>query len=288
MNSGSTVPTAVPTGNPNGTQKRELLAQSTIYDDPFEEEVNNDYYFNATSGDGGAFSLTFETEQGNQEAECTEYYDDGYGAGATCSDIEFEDHEDYATYQEWIWSEDNIKPDEWGSTDQVDRYRAWRRALSPVSADPGAETTESDPEAGAIVEATSDNGDGEDGPPADAAANLNDTQDDNSSVPGLGSMTDSSDYFSDWSTDYSSDDTVVKTRSVATNATVTVGPTPIVWPTYTWDITGAFLHNSLMARPTIEFGTSPASAGATTGASSSTEGGAGSSAATAGAMPMEY
>ena len=101
-------------------------------------------------------------------------------------------------------------------------------------------------------------------------------------------MTDSSDYFSDWSTDYSSDDTVVKTRNVSTATTVNVSAMPVVWQTYTWDIAGALLHTSTMARPSIELGTSPDSAGAAAGASASTEDGGGSAAVTAGAMPMEY
>jgi hypothetical protein len=132
----------------------------------------------------------------------------------------------------------------------------------PVSMDPWADTSESETEAGAKNDGAKSNiversDEPFAGPAADPVIesdnNETDSKDDNSSVPGLGSMSDSSDYFSDWSTDYaSSDETVVKTRNVTTNAAVMVGSTQVNWPTFTWDMTAAVLHASLMPRPNIE------------------------------------
>jgi hypothetical protein len=281
---------AVPTENSTVPRKREILAQSLTYDDPFEEDDDDDYYFNAAGNEGGAFSLTFETEELHQEAENIENDDDGYGFGATCRDIEFEDHEDYANYQEWIWSEDNIKPDEWGTTDQLDRYRAWRRALSPVSPaslDPWMDATEeSEIEAGTRNDWAKSNPvdrstEPSTSPTTDQVIETDsseiENEDDNLSVPGLGSMSDSSDYFSDWSTSSedsaSSDETVVKTRSRVDSAVVTIGTAQVNWPTFTWDMTAAVLHASLMQRPNIEVGADPIHLGLTAGPPLSTENG---------------
>ena len=105
-------------------------------------------------------------------------------------------------------------------------------------------------------------------------------------------MSDSSDYFSDWSTEdsASSDETVVKTRSGTNNAVVTIGTTQVNWQTFTWDMTAAVLHASLMQRPNIEVGANPAQSGLTAGPPPSTENenDREPTRGTVGAMHMEY